>query len=68
MKMIVIREDVWDDRVKDILTILKAKCDELGERGTQFDLENGTRKTCMENIRTSMHFEISRMLRGLQNA
>lgn len=67
MKMIVIREDLYDERLKDILTLLKAKCDELGKRGTQFDLENGTRESCMENIRTSMHFEITRMLHNLKN-
>ena len=68
MKMVVIREDVYKKRVKDVLTILKAKCDELGERGTQFDLEHGTRKSCMENVRTSMHFEITRMLYDLRDS
>jgi len=65
--MIVIREDLYDERLKDVLTILKAKCDELGERGSQFDLENGTRKSCMENIRSTMHFEICRMLQKLKD-
>lgn len=67
MKMIVIREDLYEKRLKDVLTILKAKCDELGERGTQFDTEHGTRKYCMENIQRSMHFEICRMLQDLKD-
>lgn len=68
MKMIVIQEELYNKRIKDILTMLKAKCDELGERGTQFDLEHGTRKSCMEDIRSSMQFEIVRMLHDLRDS